>query len=189
MSLITFPCPCPLLPLLLLSLSFVWIDVGIQVDAQSAPPLLSIIFITKRPGPPSLPLCQFSVACNQHAGGYDILLTSLSQQSSKDYELICKASPPTLLHPHSQHNAPGIDELAPWRRDEVESAAAALNVPLAHMTRSKPRARESRFGIANAINSGFLLARGRYMTVLQVYICFCCHIPSHRRFRLASFVL
>ena len=36
------------------------------------------------------------------------------------------------------------------------------------MTRSKPRARESRFGIANAINSGFLLARGRYVTVLQV---------------------
>jgi hypothetical protein len=50
----------------------------------------------------------------------------------------------------------------------VEAAAAALNVPLAHMTRSKPRARESRFGIANAINSGFLLARGRYITVLQV---------------------
>jgi hypothetical protein len=78
-------------------------------------------------------------------------------------------SPPLPLHPHPHPATPtGVDELAPWRRADVEAAAAALNVPLAHMTRSKPRARESRFGIANAINSGFLLARGRYVTVLQV---------------------
>ena len=134
---------------------------GATLVETPPPPLLSIIFITKRPGP-SLPLplplhidiviTHYVTPHTSHAGGYDILLSSLALQSSRDYELIC------------------IDELAPWRRAEVEAAAAALHVNLVHMTRSKPRARESRFGIANAINSGLLLARGRYITVLQDYI-------------------
>jgi glycosyltransferase involved in cell wall biosynthesis len=107
------------------------------VAAAHPPPAISIIFVTKRPG------------------GYDILLNSLAQQTRKsplDYEVIC------------------VDELAPFRSELVREQARALGVNLVAIVPSKPR--QSRyhslpFGIYNALNTGFLLSRGRIVTILM----------------------
>lgn len=100
-----------------------------------APPGLTVVFVTKRPG------------------GYDVLLNSLRAQTSRDYELVC------------------VDELARERGDAVRAAAAAAAVPLAAVTVGKPRSPSRpgrrRFGIANAINTGVLLARGAIITILM----------------------
>ena len=105
-----------------------------DLDLASNQRLLhSIVFVTKRPG------------------GYDILLHSLSKQTSRQYELIC------------------VDELAVHRREKVEEMAAALGVNLIAVTTSKPKTHpHTRFGIANAFNTGFVLASGDIVTVLQV---------------------
>jgi hypothetical protein len=77
----------PFLLLLLLLFSFV---ASARVHAQPAPPLLSIIFITKRPGAPPYLLHGSAARLTHAAGGYDILLSSLAQQTSTAYELICQ---------------------------------------------------------------------------------------------------
>ncbi|KAF6005208.1 hypothetical protein F1559_002518 [Cyanidiococcus yangmingshanensis] len=107
------------------------------VAAAHPPPAISIVFVTKRPG------------------GYDVLLNSLAQQtrnSPLDYELIC------------------VDELAPFRSELVRTQARELGVNLVAMVPSKPRQPRYHslpFGIYNALNTGFLLSRGRIITVLM----------------------
>jgi glycosyltransferase involved in cell wall biosynthesis len=107
------------------------------VAAAYPAPAISIIFVTKRPG------------------GYDMLLNSLAQQSRKsplDYELIC------------------VDELAPFRAELVRAQARELGINLVAIVPSKPRQTRYHslpFGIYNALNTGFLLSRGRIITVLM----------------------
>ena len=77
------------------------------------------------------------VFVTKRPGGYDVLLEALARQSSRNYELIC------------------VDELADHRAHAVKEMAARLQVNLAAITRSKPKTHpETRFGIANAINTG-----------------------------------
>ena len=53
--------------------------------------------------------------------------------------------------------------------DQVRTMAAALGVNLVAVTPSKPKTHPAtRFGIANAFNTGFVLARGAFVTILQV---------------------
>jgi glycosyltransferase involved in cell wall biosynthesis len=93
------------------------------------------------------------VFVTKRPGGYDILLHSLSKQSNKNYELIC------------------VDELAPHRKGKVQEMAEALGVNLVAVTTSKPKTHShTRFGIANAFNTGFVLSSGDIVTVLQDYI-------------------
>ncbi len=97
------------------------------------------------------------VFVTKRPGGYDILLHALAKQTSKDYELIC------------------VDELAPHRKEKVEEMAEALGVNLVAVTTSKPKTHpHTRFGIANAFNTGFILASGDIVTILQDYI----YVPS-----------
>ena len=96
--------------------------------------------------PPALTV----VFVTKRPGGYDVLLNSLGAQTSRDYELVC------------------VDELASRRGDAVRAAAAAADVPLARVVTGKPKSDpRRRFGIANAINTGVLLARGKYVTILM----------------------
>ena len=90
------------------------------------------------------------VFVTKRPGGYDVLLEALSRQTNRNYELIC------------------VDELADHRGRDVEEMAARLRVNLVAITRSKPKTHpRTRFGIANAINTGFVLAKGHIVTVLQ----------------------
>jgi len=90
------------------------------------------------------------VFVTKRPGGYDVLLEGLARQTVRNYELIC------------------VDELADHRAHAAKEMAARLQVNLVAITRSKPKTHpETRFGIANAINTGFVLARGHIVTVLQ----------------------
>jgi len=82
------------------------------------------------------------VFVTKRPGGYDVLLEALARQTVRNYELIC------------------VDELADHRAHSVRQMAAHLQVNLAAITRSKPKTHhETRFGIANAINTGLCFAR------------------------------
>ncbi|KAJ1469689.1 hypothetical protein T484DRAFT_1850804, partial [Baffinella frigidus] len=50
---------------------------------------------------------------------------------------------------------------------QAREYALALKLPLAAILRSKAKVYGQRFGQCNAINSGLLLARGRFITVVQ----------------------
>jgi len=55
-----------------------------------------------------------------------------------------------------------------WRSCKVRALAAELGVNLVAVTPSKPKTHaHTRFGIANAFNTGFVLARGSLVTILQ----------------------
>jgi glycosyltransferase involved in cell wall biosynthesis len=98
---------------------------------------------------PATPLHSI-VFVTKRPGGYDVIMESLARQTNRNYELIC------------------VDELADHRAHAVKEMAAQLQVNLVAITRSKPKTHpETRFGIANAINTGFVLAKGHIVTVLQ----------------------
>ena len=85
---------------------------------------------------PAMPLHSI-VFVTKRPGGYDVLLEALARQTDRNYELIC------------------VDELADHRAHSVKQMAAQLQVNLVAITRSKPKTHpETRFGIANAINTG-----------------------------------
>ena len=110
---------------------------AVVAAAHPKPPFVSVVYVTKRPG------------------GYDMLLNSLAQQARRspaDYELIC------------------VDEAAPFRVEKVREEARRLGVNLVAMVPSKPRQpryRDLRFGIYNALNTGFLLSRGQVIMVVM----------------------
>ena len=51
--------------------------------------------------------------------------------------------------------------------------AVRLGVPLVALVASKKKVRGLRFGQCNAINSGLVLASGKFITVVQVCTCVC----------------
>ena len=110
--------------------------------------LISIIYITKRPG------------------GYDILLNSLAQQTSKNYELIC------------------IDELANYRKEKIKTMAEKLNVNLKIVRPGKEKTfPDTKFGICNAFNTGLLEASGEVILFLQDY----CWLPANIMEKIEEF--
>jgi glycosyltransferase involved in cell wall biosynthesis len=88
----------------------------------------------------------------KRSGVYDILFNSLAQQTNADYNLIC------------------VDELTKDRHTQVTEKASQMGVHLSMITPSRVRTEDKadyKFGYANAINTGLLLAEGRYITLLQ----------------------
>ena len=86
-------------------------------------------------------------------GVWDIVLHSLAIQSSGRYELIV------------------VDDARAERRDAARALARRLGVPLRHVVRSKRKtsAVTSRYGEANAINTGMALARGAAIALVNDY--------------------
>jgi hypothetical protein len=112
--------------------------------------LLLLAAAQAQEGPARAAMLHSIVFVTKRPGGYDVLLEGLARQTDRNYELIC------------------VDELADHRAHAVKEMAARLQVNLVAITRSKPKTHpETRFGIANAINTGFVLARGHIVTVLQ----------------------
>ncbi|KAK4535827.1 hypothetical protein CDCA_CDCA06G1852 [Cyanidium caldarium] len=92
------------------------------------------------------------VYTTRRPGGYDILFNSLAIQTHRDYELII------------------IDEMHGYRASKIWAWAAARNIPLVHVSGSKPKHPKymnTRFGLYNALNTGVLLARGRIFVSLM----------------------
>jgi hypothetical protein len=73
-------------------------------------------------------------------GGYDMLAADLRNQTYQDFEVIC------------------VDELAPLRRDSVASLFSLHGLKLAYHGPSDVR--PAKYGVARAINTGLLRARG-----------------------------
>ncbi len=94
-------------------------------------------------------------------GGYDVLFESLAQQTSKDFELICIDDTGPL------DKSTGV-RAPPERRAGAIAYARRRGVPLKALVPSKKKVRGLRFGQCNAINSGLVLASGRFITVVQV---------------------
>jgi hypothetical protein len=86
-------------------------------------------------------------------GGYDVLLNALAKQTANDYELIC------------------IDELDSHRAESVQAMAVTLGVNLVVVTKSKAKSHPTTpFGLANAINTGLILASGSIITLLHHHV-------------------
>jgi len=96
-------------------------------------PIVSIVYTTK------------------HPGSYDMLLTSLSLQSSTAYELIC------------------VDESAALRIGEIKQRARLMGVRLAAVLPGKPveASKRRRYKLFSAYNTGLLSSRGAVITMLN----------------------
>lgn len=92
---------------------------------------LTFVFLTMRPG------------------GYDILFSSLRQQTEKCFDLVV------------------IDDLVAHRRAEILDAARSAGVVVKALLPAKPKTRGMRFGQYNAINSGLLFSEGQISVILQ----------------------
>ena len=103
--------------------------------ARTRLPIVSIVYTTK------------------HPGSYDLLLTSLSSQSSSAYELIC------------------IDESAALRIEEIKRRARVMRVQLAAVLPGKPveTSKRRRYKLFSAYNTGLLASRGAIITMLNDY--------------------
>ena len=84
-----------------------------------------------------------------------------------------RAPPASRGRPRRRDRAPAADwragprPHAPRAPRQAREYAESLGLPLAAILRSKDKVRGKRFGQCNAINSGLLLARGRFVTVVQ----------------------
>jgi hypothetical protein len=105
------------------------------LQARTRLPILSIIYTTK------------------HPGSYDMLLTSLSLQSSASYELIC------------------VDESAALRIEEIKARARAMGVRLAAVLPGKPVevSKRRKYKLFSAYNTGLLASSGAIITMLNDY--------------------
>jgi hypothetical protein len=105
------------------------------LEARTRLPILSIIYTTK------------------HPGSYDMLLTSLSLQSSTSYELIC------------------VDEFAELRIEEIKERAQAMGVRLAAVLPGKPveASKSRKYKLFSAYNTGLLASSGAIITILNDY--------------------
>jgi hypothetical protein len=105
------------------------------LQVQTRLPILSIIYTTK------------------HPGSYDMLLTSLSLQSSTSYELIC------------------VDESAALRIEEIKARARAMGVRLAAVLPGKPleASKRRKYKLFSAYNTGLLVSSGAIITMLNDY--------------------
>ena len=96
--------------------------------------LISIVYITKRPG------------------GYDILFNCLKQQEYQNYELII------------------VDDVLDERKEKILKYAFELSIKLKIVTKSKNKTFEdTKFGIANALNTGYIHASGDFVLTLMDY--------------------
>lgn len=96
--------------------------------------LISIIYVTKRPG------------------GYDILFNCLREQTYQNYELII------------------VDDVLDERKDKLLSYAKEKGIKLKIATKSKRKTFEdTKFGIANALNTGYILSKGKYVLTIMDY--------------------
>ncbi len=105
------------------------------LQARTRLPILSIIYTTK------------------HPGSYDMLLTSLSLQSSTSYELIC------------------VDESAALRIEIIKERARAMGVRLAAVLPGKPvePSKRRKYKLFSAYNTGLLASSGAIITMLNDY--------------------
>ncbi len=105
------------------------------LEARTRLPIVSIVYTTK------------------HPGSYDMLLTSLSLQSSIAYELIC------------------IDESAALRIEEIKQRARVMGVRLAAVLPGKPveASKRRRYKLFSAYNTGLLASSGAIITMLNDY--------------------
>jgi len=105
------------------------------LQARTRLPIVSIVYTTK------------------HPGSYDLLLTSLSLQSSTAYELIC------------------VDESAALRIEEIKERARIMGVRLAVVLPGKPveLSKRRRYKLFSAYNTGLLASRGAVITMLNDY--------------------
>ena len=93
------------------------------------------------------------VVFTNRPGVWDIALHSLAAQSSKRYELIV------------------VDDAKADRREAAIALAGKLGVRLKQVVRSKKKtsAASTRYGEANAINTGVMLARGAAIALVNDY--------------------
>ena len=89
-----------------------------------------------------------------------MLFESLAKQTSTDFELIC-IDDTGPMDPETGLRGP------PERRSAAVAYARRLGVPLVALVSSKKKVRGLRFGQCNAINSGLVLAAGKFITVIQ----------------------
>jgi len=95
------------------------------------------------------------VYCTKRPGGIDILFGGLKNQKDQDYELII------------------VDELADTRRDTVSTFADALKLTdkIVFHGKSKKKSYPPRpFGMANALNTGFLEVHGDPVIILTDFV-------------------
>ena len=92
------------------------------------------------------------VYVTKRPGGYDILFNSLKQQTYQNYELII------------------VDDVLDERKDKIFKYAKELNIKLKIATKSKEKTfKDTKFGIANALNTGYILTEGQLVLTLMDY--------------------
>lgn len=89
-----------------------------------------------------------------------MLFESLAHQTSTDFELIC-------IDDTGPMNKETGERGPPVRRVAAVAYARRRGVPLVALVPSKKKTRGLRFGQCNAINSGLVLASGKFITVVQ----------------------
>ena len=85
-------------------------------------------------------------------GGYDILFNCLREQTYQNYELII------------------VDDVLDERKEKLLSYAKEKGIKLKIATKSKRKTFEdTKFGIANALNTGYILSKGKYVLTIMDY--------------------
>jgi hypothetical protein len=107
----------------------------LALESRTRLPIVSIVYTTK------------------HPGSYDMLLTSLSLQTSTAYELIC------------------VDESAALRIEEIKERARVMGVRLSVVLPGKPveESKRRRYKLFSAYNTGLLATKGAIITMLNDY--------------------
>jgi glycosyltransferase involved in cell wall biosynthesis len=92
------------------------------------------------------------VYVTKRPGGYDILFNCLKNQVYQNYELII------------------VDDVLDERKDKILEYAKELGIKLKITTKSKKKTfADTKFGIANALNTGYMLSKGHLVLTLMDY--------------------